>query len=567
MRRILSIIESPLHSRSMSLSNLCSNPLDDSSSDDGSEDGSVGDREMSEPAQPKLKAARAANATVTAERVREYIKKTLEYYELDENERQENKDLYSAGAQAMQDICKELYDALINDPSWSSRARALFVAIQYSASVSYSELENDDHKKREAPDALIAVDLHRTTSANKLAKKSCQAVHIVRNHLFDWENERELYTFAQNSSDDDFGTVADPGTEDEFCKRMHDAAYLADGSVAPVNVRRLEGGKCVVATVRASESFVIEKTTQLTWVQTLYELFSWFIRVQGTPLTDWKKTTNREDFLTAETKRFMRKYMLSQKLATLDIPKLPVATPSNERKPKKMSAFDNYWSQVKHVIPAKTKKDLFEDWKRMSIAEKEPYKNKPASKPVATDTPTDDDDDDDDDDADDDDADTDTPEPVKKKQRKQTPPPPDLPEVAKADKADKSDKADKRNKSGKSVKLARPGKVDTADTREGGPAGTREGGLLHDVFMFNMNSAIARGAFARTTPFDDIISEALKFPEAERIKRAHHDIVKKISTAPGEAADAWKDSFRIFNSMFGPAKAPEPEPEEDDFIV
>ena len=36
-------------------------------------------------------------------------------------------------------------------------------------------------------------------------------------------------------------------------------------------------------TVRPSESFVVEKATQVTWVQSLYEIYSWFIRVQGQP--------------------------------------------------------------------------------------------------------------------------------------------------------------------------------------------------------------------------------------------------------------------------------------------
>jgi hypothetical protein len=43
MQRIISIIESPLNSRSMSLSKLFSNPLDDTSSDDETDDGSAGD--------------------------------------------------------------------------------------------------------------------------------------------------------------------------------------------------------------------------------------------------------------------------------------------------------------------------------------------------------------------------------------------------------------------------------------------------------------------------------------------------------------------------------------------
>jgi len=188
----------------------------------------------------------------------------------------------------MQDICKEHYESLINDTAWSPRARELFVAIQYSASVSYSELENDE-TKREGPEALVAVDLFRNGAGNHVEKKNCQSVHILRNHLFDFENERELYMFAQKNTDDmkdnngHAVTVADPGTEDEYLKRLTDAAQLTDGSVAPVAVRRLEGGRCVTDTVRPSESFVVEKATQVTWVQSLYEIYSWFIRVQGQP--------------------------------------------------------------------------------------------------------------------------------------------------------------------------------------------------------------------------------------------------------------------------------------------
>jgi hypothetical protein len=315
--------------------------------------GASGGSKKKARAAPIAKAARGVQATdaVTDGGGEEPIrdKDRLEYYDLDEEARQANKELYYAGAQPMQDISKEHYDSLIADPAWSERTRALFTSIQFSEALTYSELESDDGTKREGPDALGTVDLFKNGKGNEVTKKNCQSVHIVRTHVFDWDNERELFALVQNSSadgeyDDDGWqiTVADPGTEDEYRKRLHNASHLADGTIVPVTVRRHKGGKCVTEHVRPSESFVIEKSTQLTLVQSLYEIFSWFIRIEGQPLTDYRKTTNKEDFLSKETKRFMRKYTLSHKLATLDLPQhSEVTAKSIARKPKKMTAFEN----------------------------------------------------------------------------------------------------------------------------------------------------------------------------------------------------------------------------------
>jgi hypothetical protein len=576
----------------MSLSNLVKTPLDDSDSENGSDVVSAADHGVSvcdtfSPSRATLSrvhytSARVPFAPVREQDVRKYIEKTLEYYDLDEESRQANKELYFSGAQPMQDICKEHYDSLIASPAWSERTRALFTAIQFSEALTYSELGNDDGTKREGPDATVQVDLYRNGKSNEVCKKNCQSVHVVRNHVLDWDQERQLFFFMQNrptsadvDCDDDGGwsvTVADPGTEDEYRQRLHDASHLADGTVVPVTVRRLEGGKCVTEQVRPSESFVIEKATQLTLVQSLYEIFSWFIRIQGQPLADWRKTTNKQDFLTIESQNFMRKHSLSLKLITLNLPKhTETTTKSTARKPKKMTAFENYWQAKKQEIPAKIKKDLMEEWKGLPAQVKDQYRANPINavlkRPADVNT----------EEMDAEEMDAYSPPPKKPRaEPSPTPSPPDSPELVQpaspvvlepcvlSPKSVKPTKAVKAAKTGKASKTDKPLKSDKVEAKSSKKQLAKL--LLYQVFEYNMNTAIDSGAFKQDNPFDDITSQALELPEGERVAHAHSEIVKKISMASAETKEAWTASFRIFNAMFGPVNPPS-KPAATNFIM
>ena len=588
MQRILNISEPPLNSKSMGLKSLFANPLEESSSDgsacfgDGDGDGDEADQDVSiiraprkAPGAPGALGALAAlegaprkgAPLVSAPDVRVYIEKTFEYYALDDEARAANKAVYQAGAQPMQNICQALYDSLIADDTWTPRAHALFTAIQFCSELTYSDLENDD-TKRESQDALIDVDLCKRGKVSKLAKKNCACVHIVRSPLFHWERERELYEFDGQIAD---YTAADPGTLDEYSERFYSAAHLVDGSVAPVTVRKLEAGVCVTESVRPTESFVIENHNQQTFIQCLYEIFSWFIRLQGEPLSDWRKTANKEEFLAGESKKFLRKYELLMTLSSFELPPAPQKSTVQKSK-KNMTAFDNFWAKEKEkgVPPAKTKKAFAEEWKSMSADEKLTYRTNPVSKRESNTQ----------------NAEVDTVDTVADAAAVDTVADDTVAAAATVDTvaetidatidtaaADNTVDGDAQAKTKKkrcransrTAPRGSQGADDGAD--HGAPSrGSVDSGasLLHSVYAWNMTRAIESGNFKRATPFDDEIAQAMELPEADRVAAARRKIMKKIADAPVETAEAWRDGFRVFNAMFGPVSVSEPAA---DFII
>jgi hypothetical protein len=494
MQSIMNISETPLNSRSIMIASRFSEKHTDETDQSESSGG----------ASPEYDLTPVKYSTA---KIREQIRKSYMYYAIDLEERPSHSVLYTEGVEEIQKLSRGIFESLVGDKTWSDRTSDLFDAVQFAESLHFSDLCTRDKPARKKDGLTVEVDMYRTGLPNKVKAEDCWKVIVIRNPLFYWERECELNAHLR-STNEDVTTLSEPGTLEAYSQRFLAAATLEDGSKAKVIVRFLEDGVCKTCSVRPEEAFIVESKTQATLLQCAYEIFNWFIRVQGTLLSDWKRTTNQEEFVDNETKRLMRKFQLIECLSCLN---LPLSKEDGEEKQRQPGlSFEGFW-KLKCGL-GKTKKVLKEEWKRMSALQKESCMIACADSTLMT--------------------------PAPETTADATPTPPH--------------EETNENRVKKKAKIAPsvpPMPVDDSHLDE-------QNTLLLKVFKHNMMIATANGNLPSFTPFDAILKEALQLPEETRVSFAHTKIVNMITESDSVKSEGLKDMFRCFTALFGGNKKP-----------